>query len=292
MAENRYVKLNANWMDSEWLIVLSAEARLAWVQLLCYVKAYGIGGRVKSKSPAVFAKQNFLGEESVEQMLRAAKADSALEIEEGEWVLTGWSQHQGDATNADRQKRYRENHKQPEKPPDRNGSNALRNASNTEERRGEEKIGDTPLPSVVPPRGPTKGNRPADLAEVQAYGKGIGLPPEECTDCWEFYENNGWKQSGRTPMKDWRLAVNRWKRKWLKDRPKGAVAPQPGPDPDRTTPKDGLDYVLRAKGDGVAPMDAKDPTRAFDAPDWFRSRKLNIPSKWAEYCERFEEDAA
>jgi 5-methylcytosine-specific restriction endonuclease McrA len=95
-------------MESEWLIVLSAEARLAWVQLLCYTKTHGLAGRVKVKPTAVFARQSYLGEESVEQMIRAAKADGALEESDGDWVITGWGKHQGDETGAQRQKRYRE----------------------------------------------------------------------------------------------------------------------------------------------------------------------------------------
>lgn len=335
MAENRYVKLNANWMDSEWLIVLSAEARLAWVQLLCYVKAYGIGGRVKSKSPQVFAKQNFLGEESVEQMLRAAKADGALEYEEGEWVLTGWSQHQGDATNNERQKRYRDrknkvaevlerdgykcvscgtkedlvidhvipvidggdttlenlqslcrtcNLKKGAKPS--NGRNALLTPCNTEEKRGEERKGDTPLPTVDPQRGSRRGSRPADVAEVKAYGKEIGLPVEECQDFWDHYENNGWKVSGKTPMRDWKLAANRWKRTWEKSRPKAPGSTTQPPDPDRQWPKEGLDYVLVAKGNDPAKRYQLDKETPFSEDAWRKARGLLTRAEMAEIVQR------
>lgn len=138
---NRYLKLNANWMESEWLIVLSAEARLAWVQLLCYVKTNGIGGRVKAKPIIIFAQQNFMGEESVAQMIRAAKIDGALIEEDGVWIMQNWAVHQGDETNAERQRRFRSK----QNDGDSNGCNALRNGSNTEEKRGEERKGDNPL---------------------------------------------------------------------------------------------------------------------------------------------------
>jgi hypothetical protein len=135
-------------MESEWLIVLSAEARLAWVQLLCYTKTHGLAGRVKVKPTAVFARQSYLGEESVEQMIRAAKADGALEESDGDWVITGWGKHQGDETAAERMRRLRA-----KKDSNGDGVTAVtRNKANVtvEERRGEEKRGDINPP---PPRG-------------------------------------------------------------------------------------------------------------------------------------------
>lgn len=109
---NRWLKLAANWMDSDWLVVLSAEARLAWVQLLCYAGVYGIGGVVKAQSALVFARKNFVGEEAVTQMLTAAKRDGALETSaDGDWVIVNWNQYQVDGTAADRKARHRERQK-------------------------------------------------------------------------------------------------------------------------------------------------------------------------------------
>jgi len=119
-------------MESEWLIVLSPASRLAWVQLLAYVKGAGTDGRAKQKSAPVFARQNYIGEEDVEQMLRAAKNDGALKVVDGEWVVSNWRAYQGDETNAARQQRWR----------DRNGRNALRNTENEREIEN---------PPIVPP---------------------------------------------------------------------------------------------------------------------------------------------
>lgn len=106
-AESRWLRLNANWMKSEWLFVLSAESRLAWVQLLCYVKSEGTKGRAKALTPLVFARSNFVGEESVAQMLLAAKADGAIEEEDGCWVVTAWRSYQPD-DSTERVRRFRE----------------------------------------------------------------------------------------------------------------------------------------------------------------------------------------
>lgn len=57
-----------------------------------------------------------------------------------------------------------------------------------------------------------------------------------------------------------------------------------GPDPDRRSPKEGLDYRLRdVPGRGVIPvgMDGQ----PFDAAAWFASRRLEPTGRWADACE-------
>lgn len=139
---DRWVKLNTNWMESDWLIVLGAEARLAWVQLICYTKTNGLAGRVKAKSAMVFARQNFIGEESVGQMILAAKANGALEEVDGDWILTGWVRHQGgDETAAERMRRMRNRKKS-----DDSVTDVTRNVT-AEETRGDERRQDENKPS-------------------------------------------------------------------------------------------------------------------------------------------------
>lgn len=149
MAENKYLQLNCNWMESEWLFPLSDGARLAFVQLLTYIKAHGFNGRAKAKAVAIFAVQNRISEASVKELLDAAKADGALVEEDGLWILTGWAKHQGDSTNAERQARFRENRKAElgsnsdryvtEVTPE-NTSNALRNAKGEEKKRNNDPL--------------------------------------------------------------------------------------------------------------------------------------------------------
>lgn len=66
---------------------------------------------------------------------------------------------------------------------------------------------------------------PRDIEEVYEYGTALGLPREECRLFWLHFENNGWKQSGKTPMKDWKLACQKWHITWCKSAGKN-------PDPD------------------------------------------------------------
>lgn len=95
-----WLRLQCDWMESEWLTVLSAESRLAWIQILCLVKERGgkSGGRCKAMSASVFARRNYIGEEAVEQLLKAAKNAGALCIEDGEWIITGWDKYQNPET--------------------------------------------------------------------------------------------------------------------------------------------------------------------------------------------------
>lgn len=120
-----WIRENVDWMFSDWLFVLSAESRLAWNQLLCYCKAYGRkGGICPKRPPLVLARQWAIGEESVSQMILAARNAGALVETDDEWTLTGWDKYQNpDPTNAERQARYKENKK--EQVTESNAGNAL-----------------------------------------------------------------------------------------------------------------------------------------------------------------------
>jgi hypothetical protein len=66
------------WDASEWLCILSAEAQLVWVKLLCYAKGHGFDGRVKAINPIVAARMWNVGDESVRQLLKAAEIHGLL----------------------------------------------------------------------------------------------------------------------------------------------------------------------------------------------------------------------
>lgn len=103
----RWLKLDITWSHSEWLSVLSAESRLTWIELLCYVKGYGTAGKARAITPERFARMVYLGEESVRQLLKAAEIHGALEIQGHDWVITKWEEYQGD-TGAERKKAWRD----------------------------------------------------------------------------------------------------------------------------------------------------------------------------------------
>jgi hypothetical protein len=104
----RWFRLNTTWSQSEWLAELPPASRLAWVELLSYVKAHGFDGKVRSVSPVVFGRMVGIEPADIKRLLAAADADGALIIDGDDWTLTGWQAHQGDPTAKHRMRRYRE----------------------------------------------------------------------------------------------------------------------------------------------------------------------------------------
>jgi len=107
-SSSRWIRLDTTWSSSSWVAELPPEGRLAWVELLCHVKAHGTAGRVRALSAVVAARMWGVTRDSVTGMLEAAQIDGALVVEDGEWVLTGWSTYQPDKTARDRQRRHRQ----------------------------------------------------------------------------------------------------------------------------------------------------------------------------------------
>lgn len=50
------------------------------------------------------------------------------------------------------------------------------------------------------------------LDECRAYASEIGLPSQEADAFYDHFTSNGWKVSGRAPMKDWHASMRNWKR--------------------------------------------------------------------------------
>lgn len=48
---------------------------------------------------------------------------------------------------------------------------------------------------------------------IIAYGETIGLSRENCEAFIDHFQSNGWRVSGKTPMKDWQAALRNWKRR-------------------------------------------------------------------------------
>ncbi len=53
---------------------------------------------------------------------------------------------------------------------------------------------------------------PPDIADVRQYAVTIGMKIESADHFHDHFTSNGWKVSGRSPMKDWQSALRNWKR--------------------------------------------------------------------------------
>lgn len=203
MSKSRWIRLNIDWHTSDWLVVLSAESRLAWVQLLCHMKAQGYAGRCKAINPLVAERMWFVNEPSIRQMLQAAEQSGALIVADGAWEIPKWKEFQGDETNSKRQSEF----KQRNKVTVGNGEVTEVTPTETEtETETKEKINKK---NFVPP---TQG-------EVLEYANERGIvdnPGRESQRFVDYWTSIGWKR-GRNSVKDWKATWRTWESNNQKD---------------------------------------------------------------------------
>ena len=107
----RWIRLDAEFDESQWVNELTVAAQLAWVKLLCRVKRHGVQGRCKRPDPQVWGKQTKCGVRAVLAMEAAAVKDEALSIVDGDWIVHNWPKYQIDPRNSERVRRHRERRK-------------------------------------------------------------------------------------------------------------------------------------------------------------------------------------
>lgn len=177
-SSHRWLRIDAAWDESEWLLPLSPAARLAWVRLLCDAKIYGVRGRQRRWKPTVLAHRWRLPVDDISAMIKAAVDDGAVALSDDEYIVVNWSEYQEidtTATERQRRKRLRDN--------DINhshGVTAVTGVTHRDLRRDPSRDGDVdgdgdvvrsavPSPSVVSEAAPS---------DNQAGKKSPGLPPE------------------------------------------------------------------------------------------------------------------
>ena len=108
----------------------------------------------------------------------------------------------------------------------------------------------------------------------------MGWPPEFCKyyadRFWDFYNSNGWKVSGKAPMKNWQSAFNsQWQKlKFPEDIAELAKYQSRAPAPQtnsKQTPFQRLDYLMNMytrDGDSVS------TETLVKVHDWLKEREL------------------
>ena len=105
----RWIRLDADWEEDEWLHAISGEAAGCWPRLLCWVKLRGQAGRCRYPSTAVLAHTWRVSQDAVVELLVAALDHESLAREDGDLIVANWVEYQEpDRTAADRKRRQRE----------------------------------------------------------------------------------------------------------------------------------------------------------------------------------------
>jgi hypothetical protein len=220
-AGGRWFRVNTTWSQSEWIAVLPPAARLAWIEVLSHVKAHGYDGRVRAVAPVVFARMVGIDLADVRQLLDAAQADGALEVQDGDWVITGWKAHQGDPTGKERLRRFRARQKRSDTDVTRFDRYATdtETETSTETETKETTDGAAPPAEPAPPQPKVKRATalPEDVAalvddshrEIIADAAGVRLSVELA----QFADHH---RAKGTTMKDWRAGLRTWLRNAVK----------------------------------------------------------------------------
>jgi hypothetical protein len=91
-----YIALHVHWNDEEWVRAMSPAARLAWIELLCWVAGSEWPSWADSMSAADFARMRGLRTESVLEMLGAAISVGELESKQGYWYVPQFGSELGE----------------------------------------------------------------------------------------------------------------------------------------------------------------------------------------------------
>jgi hypothetical protein len=88
-----WIALSIDWQDSEMLDDAPFGVRLAWVCLLCFVKAQGRAGKVRFRDK-VFAANYRLNGESVRAVVERSIAAGAVELHGDTLTVVNWKRYQ------------------------------------------------------------------------------------------------------------------------------------------------------------------------------------------------------
>lgn len=201
MSDARWFRNDVDWWEQEWILPLSSEAKHCYNLLLCRIGAVGQHGRAKKTPVMSLARQWFVGEESVRQMLIAAIGAGAI-IDDGEyWGVDDPTIYSKDPTVAERVRRHRESKK------GQDVTNVtLRNGCNVGNATIQDNTDNTDNTPPTPSRG--KFVKPSE-AECREFAETLKMPSSEGSKFFNYWESSGWLR-GKTRMKDWKASMRTW----------------------------------------------------------------------------------
>lgn len=99
---------------------------------------------------------------------------------------------------------------------------------------------------------------PPTRDEAREFAEELGMPASEGDAFVDHFSSNGWKVSGKAPMRDWRASMRNWRRNWAagsfapRGEPPRAPAPRPVNAVDPIAEADRLDREYRERFGGEA----------------------------------------
>jgi hypothetical protein len=193
------------WLSNEKLALVSLGAKGLWIHLLCLMYKAEAEGKltINGNPPTPEQISRMIGEDA-RPLLKELEVAGVYEMKDGaiyhKGVATGLAKMKDRSdgyarrmVNRCSQDAPKMNHLEPQDDPSIGYNNNYNNNKSKREAKKE-------------------GLRPT-RAEWLAYGKEIGWGTTDAESAFDYYESNGWKIGGKTPVKDWRACARNCQRR-------------------------------------------------------------------------------
>jgi len=193
------------WLSNEKLALVSLSAKGLWIHLLCLMYKAEAEGKltINGNPPTPEQISRMIGEDA-RPLLKELEVAGVYELKDGaiyhKGVATGLAKMKDRSdgyarrmVNRCSQDAPKMNHLEPQ---DDSSIVYNNNYNNNKSKRETKK----------------EGLRPTRV-EWLAYGKEIGWGTTDAESAFDYYESNGWRIGGKTPVKDWRACARNCQRR-------------------------------------------------------------------------------
>jgi hypothetical protein len=193
------------WLSNEKLALVSLGAKGLWIHLLCLMYKAEAEGKltINGNPPTPEQISRMIGEDA-RPLLKELEVAGVYELKDGaiyhKGVATGLAKMKDRSdgyarrmTSRCSQDAPKMNHLEPQDDPSIVYNN---NYNNNKSKREAKKEGLRPTRS-----------------DWSAYAKEIGWGTTDAESAFDYYESNGWKIGGKTPVKDWRACARNCQRR-------------------------------------------------------------------------------
>ena len=201
------------WLSNEKLALVSIAAKGLWIHLLCLMyKAEAEGKLTINGNPPTLEQISRMIGEDARPLLKELEVAGVYELKDGaiyhKGVATGLAKMKDRSdgyarrmTSRCAQDAPKMNHLEPQDDPSI-GHNNNNNKSNSNSKSQSNSNNKKEREGLRPTR-----------SDWSAYAKEIGWGTTDAESAFDYYESNGWKIGGKTPVKDWRACARNCQRR-------------------------------------------------------------------------------